>query len=84
VHELRLAGKRKIGDRDGYIAICEICQDNERNEDNAENESEQESHKYCGLRRFSSYCMEAEMKAKTGVARPKDVSPAHDRFEMFK
>ena len=84
VHQLAFVGKGRIRDRHWDIAIGEVREDCEGNEDNAENESEQESHKYCGLRRFSSYCMEAVMTAKSSVVRPKDVSPVHSRFEMFK
>jgi hypothetical protein len=84
VDELGLVWKRRIGDRHRDIAIRKECEESERDKDDAEDESKQESHKCCSLRRFSSYCMKAEMKAKSSVARPKDVSPVHGRFEMFK
>ena len=41
--ELTFVGKRGIGDGDGHSSIAEVSQHGEGNEDNAENESDQES-----------------------------------------
>ena len=75
--ELAFVGEGRIGDGDGHPAIGEIGEHGEGNEDNAEDESEQKStHGEVWPPSLPSYCIEARIAAKTGVARPKDDSPA--------
>ena len=64
VNDLGLVRERAIGDCYRHIAIHKVSKPNERDQDNADYEAEQESHNWCSLRRFSSYCIEPGTRQK--------------------
>lgn len=64
MNNLALMWERRI--RDGYrdIAIHKVSENDKGHEGDADDQSEQEPHGWCSLRRFSSYCMRQGQRRK--------------------
>jgi hypothetical protein len=82
VNDLGLMREGWIGDGYRHIAIHEVCKSGERDQDNTDDESEQESHKWVQPPSFFIVLHGPGGEAKRVGLRPMDDSPAQ-AFEMF-
>src|ERR1019366_5433219 len=82
VNDLGLVRERRIRDGYGHIAIHKVSKSDERDQDNADDESEQESHKWVQPPSFFIVLHETGGEAKRVGERPRDDGPA-DRRSMF-